>query len=82
MTCLTLETELISLSGVVIVAYSIVDLSFRRFDNKLVLLSPMPDSEGTIVHTMGATIEEIFKAVGLGGYIEIKRPPAPKQKLS
>ena len=82
MTCLTLETELISLSGVVIVAYSIVDLSFRRFDNKLVLLSPMPDSEGTIVHTMGATIEEIFKAVGLGGYIEIKRPPAPRKKLS
>jgi hypothetical protein len=81
-TCLTLETELISLPGIVITAYSIVDLSFRRFDNKLVLLSPMPDPEGMIMHTMGATIKEIFKAVGLGGYIEIMRPPEPKQKLS
>ena len=81
-TCLTLETELISLSGIVIIAYSIVDLSFRRFDNKLVLSSPMPDPEGMIVHTMGATIEEIFKAVGLGGYIEIKRPPEPNRKSS
>ena len=80
-TCLTLETELISLSGIVIAAYSIVDLSFRSFDNKLVLSSPMPDPEGMIVHTIGATIEETFKAVGLGGYIEIIRPPEPNQKL-
>jgi HD-like signal output (HDOD) protein len=79
-TCLTLETELISLSGVVIVAYSIVDLSFRRFDNKLVLLSPMPDPEGIIAHTLGATVAEIFRAVGLGSYIEIRRPPEPNQK--
>ncbi|MGA3207847.1 MAG: HDOD domain-containing protein [Syntrophales bacterium] len=81
-TCLTLETELISLSGIVVTAYSIVDLSFRRFDNKLVLSSPMPDPEGMIVHTMGATIEDIFKAVGVGGYIEIRRPPVPNQKSS
>jgi HD-like signal output (HDOD) protein len=81
-TCLTFETELISLSGIVIVAYSIVDLSFRRFDNKLVLSSPMPDPEGMIVHTMGATIKDIFKAVGLGEHIEIVRPPVPNQKLS
>jgi hypothetical protein len=81
-TCLTLETELVSLSGIVIAAYSIVDLSFRRFDNKLVLSSPMPDPEGMIVHTVGATIKEIFKAVGLGGYIEIIRPPEPNQRSS
>ena len=81
-TCLTLETEFVSLSGIVIAAYSIVDLSFRRFDNKLVLSSPMPDPEGMIVHTVGATIKEIFKAVGLGGYIEIIRPPEPNQRSS
>jgi hypothetical protein len=80
--CLTLETELLSLSGIVIAAYSIVDLSFRRFDNRLVLSSPMPDAEGIIVHTIGATILETFKAVGLGGYIEIIRPPEPNQKSS
>lgn len=81
-TCLTLETELISLPGIVITAYSIVDLSFRRFDNKLVLSSPMPDPEGIIVHTIGATIAETFKTVGLGEYIEIKRPPEPNRGSS
>jgi HDOD domain len=81
-TCLTLETELISLPGIVITAYSIVDLSFRRFDNKLVLSSPVPDPEGIIVHTIGATIAETFKAVGLGEYIEIKRPPEPNRGSS
>jgi HD-like signal output (HDOD) protein len=79
---LSLETEFISLSGIVIVACSIVELSFRRFNNKLVLFSPMPDPEGMIVHTTGAVIEETFKAVGLGGYIEIIRPPDINQKLS
>jgi HD-like signal output (HDOD) protein len=80
--CLTLETELISLSGIVIAAYSIVDMSFRRFDNRLFISSPMPDAEGIIVHTIGATIEETFKAVGFGRYIEIIRPPEPNQKSS
>ena len=76
---LTLEKELISLSGIVMIAHSMVDLSFRRFGNKLVLSSPMPDPEGKIVHTIGAVIEETFKAAGLGGYIEIHRPPEPEQ---
>ena len=79
MECLTLETELISLSGIVMVAYSIVDLSFRRFSNKLVIASPMPDPDGTVAHTIGAVIEDTFKAVGLGGYIEIIRQPLPKR---
>jgi hypothetical protein len=77
--CLTLETELISLSGIVIVAYSIVDLSFRRFGNKLVIASPMPDPDGTVVHTIGAVVEETFKAVGLSGYIEIIRQSLPNR---
>lgn len=80
--CLTLETELISLSGIVMLAYSIVDLSFRRFDNKLVIASPMPDPDGMVVHTTGEVIEETFKAVGLAGHIEIKRQPLPNHKLS
>jgi hypothetical protein len=80
--CLTLETELISLSGIVFVAYSIVDLSFRRFGNKLVIASPMPDPDGTVVHTIGAVVEETFKAVGLSGYIEIIRQPLPNRGWS
>jgi hypothetical protein len=76
---LTLETELISLSGIVMAAYSIVDLSFRRFGNKLVIASPMPDPDGTVVHTIGAVIEGTFKAVGLGGYIDIIRQPLPNR---
>lgn len=77
--CLTLEKELISLSGIVTVAYSVVDLSFRRFGNKLIIASPMPDPEGTVVHTIGAVIYDTFKAVGLGEYIEIIRQPLPNR---
>ena len=80
--CLTLETELISLSGIVIVAYSIVDSSFRRFGNKLVIASPMPDPNGTVVHTIGAVVEETFRAVGLAGYIEIIRQSLPNRGWS
>jgi hypothetical protein len=75
--CLTLETELISLSGIVMMAYSIVDLSFRKFGNKLVIASPMPDPDGTVIHTIGAVVEDIFRAVGLAGYIEIIRQSLP-----
>ena len=80
--CLTLETELISLSGIVMMAYSIVDLSFRKFGNKLVIASPMPDPDVTVVHTIGAVVEDIFKAVGLAGYIEIIRQSLPNRGWS
>ncbi|HVO65103.1 MAG TPA: HDOD domain-containing protein [Syntrophales bacterium] len=76
---LTLEKELISLSGIVMAAYSIIDLSFRRFGNRLVIASPMPDPDEMAVHTIGEVIYDTFKAVGLGGYIEIKRQPLPIQ---
>jgi HD-like signal output (HDOD) protein len=76
---LTLEKELISLSGIVMVAYSIIDLSFRRFGNRLVIASPMPDLDGTVMHTIGEVIYDTFKAVGLGGYIEIIRQPLPNR---
>ena len=80
--CLTLETELISLSGIVMMAYSIVDLSFRKFGNKLVIASPMPDPDVTVVHTIGAIVEDTFKAVGLAGYIEIIRQSLPNRGWS
>lgn len=79
--CLTLEKELISMSGIVSVAYRVVDMSFRRFGNKLVIASPMADPDGTVVYTIGAVIYDTFKAVGLGVYIEIIRQPLPNRSL-
>lgn len=79
--CLTLEKELISLSGIVMLAYSIVDLSFRRFGNKLVIASPMPDPDGMVVHTTGAVVQETFRAVGFGEYIEVIRQTVPEHNL-
>ncbi len=78
--CLTLEKGLLSLSGIVMLAFSIVDLSFRRFGNRLVIASPMPDPDGMVVHTTGAVIEETFKAVGLAEYIEVIRQTVPDHK--
>jgi hypothetical protein len=78
--CLTLEKGLLSLSGIVMLAFSIVDLSFRRCGNRLVIASPMPDPDGMVVHTTGAVIEETFKAVGLAEYIEVIRQTVPDHK--
>ncbi|MCX5855008.1 MAG: HDOD domain-containing protein [Deltaproteobacteria bacterium] len=79
MECLTLDAELMALSGIVMAAYGIVDLSFRKFGNKLVIASPMPDPDGMVIHTTGAVIEDTFKAVGLANYIKIIRRPLPHQ---
>jgi len=74
--CLTLDTKMISLSGIVMLAYSMVDLSFRRFDNRLAIATPMADMEG-MAPTIGSVIEDIFKSVGLASYLKIIRRPLP-----
>ena len=69
--CVTLGQKLITLSGIVMVAHSIVDDSFRKFHNKLVIASPMPDREGKVIYTTGWAIEGMFRAAGLSRHIEI-----------
>jgi HD-like signal output (HDOD) protein len=73
--CLSLGPKLMTLPGIVVAAHHIVDSSFRRFHNKLVIASPMPDREGNVVYTTGWAIEGMFRAVGLSRHIEIEITP-------
>jgi len=76
---LTFKANSLSLSGIVYLAYSLVVDSFRKF-NKLVMQSPMPDKYGILTWSYGAMVEEQFRAVGMGSYLEIKEVQTPHQK--
>jgi len=60
----------INLSGVVQMAVAAVEVSFQRFNNRLVIQSP-PSSKNDDSITLGAIIEEQFSAAGLRKYLQI-----------
>ena len=66
----------IDLSGVVQMAIAAVEMSFQRFNNRLVILTPRlsSDDEGDI--TIGAIIEAHFSAAGLLKYLQIVVKPS------
>ena len=66
----------IDLSGVVQMAIAVVEMSFQRFNNRLVITTPILSltDEGAI--TLGAIIEEQFAAAGLLKYLQVVvKPP-------
>ncbi len=75
--CFSLDRMGIDLSGVVQMAIAAVEMSFQRFDNRLVILSPMPSSDDDGAITLGAIIEEQFAAAGLRKYLQVVKKPSP-----
>lgn len=69
--CLSLDTQVIALKGIVQLAHDTVSASFQKFHNKLVLESPPPGPERDAAGMLGNIIKEQFNAVGLGQYIRI-----------
>jgi hypothetical protein len=76
---LSFKANTFSLSGIVYLAHCLVVDSFKKF-NKLVIQSPMPDKDGILTWSYGAMVEEQFRAVGMGSYLEIKEVQTPLQK--
>jgi hypothetical protein len=74
--CLSIDPMGVKLSGVVQMAIAIVELSFQRFDNRLVVQSPMPSHDDGISITLGSIIEEKFSAAGLRQYLQIVTHPS------
>ena len=68
---LVLETRRIALSGIVRLAHDAVAASFRRFNNRLVLVAPPPSREEGF--STAEMVEEHFRAVGLKQYLQIVR---------
>jgi hypothetical protein len=73
--CLSIDPMGVKLSGVVQMAIAIVELSFQRFNNRLVVQSPMPSSDDGVTITLGSIIEEKFSAAGLRQYLQIVTHP-------
>jgi hypothetical protein len=72
--------ESFSVPGIVQLAHSLVDKSFKKF-GKFVLQSPMPDADGLVTSTYGSIIASQLDAVGLGSFLEIVPCLSPRQKL-
>ncbi len=68
-----LEAELISTSGLVMLTHFLVEAIFASSDNRFVLQSPMPDSDGVLNYSTGAVIRDLFESVGLSRFIVIHR---------
>ena len=66
----------IDLSGVVQMAIATVEMSFQRFNNRLVVLTPMLSSDDDGAITLGAIIEEQFAAAGLRKYLQVVVKPS------
>jgi hypothetical protein len=74
--CLSIDRMGVKLSGVVQMAIAIVELSFQRFNNRLVVQSPMPSSDDGVTITLGSIIDEQFSAAGLRQYLQIVTQPS------
>ena len=73
--CLSIDRMGVKLSGVVQMAMAIVELSFQRFNNRLVVQSPMPSSDDGSIN-LGSIIEEKFSMAGLRQYLQIVTQPS------
>ena len=66
----------IDVSGVVQMAIATVEMSFQRFNNRLVVLTPMLSSDDDGAITIGAIIEEQFAAAGFRKYLQVVVNPS------
>jgi HD-like signal output (HDOD) protein len=76
----TFEEDAFSVAAVVDLAHSIVYESFKRH-GKLVIASPLPDTDGYVTNTIGSLLEDQFTALGLGQYIEVIPLPSRRERL-
>jgi hypothetical protein len=70
--CFVLDRIGVNMTGVVQIAIAAVEVSFQRFNNRLVIQSPIPSlKENGDSITLGAIIQEQFSAAGLREYLQI-----------
>ncbi len=71
------ETSL-TLAGIIKLAESITEDSFRRY-SKLVVRSPLPDEEGIVYQTPGEAIRRLFSVLGVEEFLEVQEVPTQRQ---
>jgi len=75
----TLETEYISISGVVMMTHFLVEAIFSASANRLIIQSPMPDSLDVLTHSLGVVIRDLFHSAGMSKYLVIHTALTPIQ---
>jgi HD-like signal output (HDOD) protein len=70
-----MEEHQVSLIGIVYLAYHMVNESFQRHGNRLVIKCQTPRPATDITRTLEAIIADRFRAVGLEKYLHIIRVP-------
>ena len=71
----SIERMGIGLSGVVQMAIGTVELSFQRFNNRLVVRTPTPLPDDGLSVTLSTILEEQFNVMGLRQYLQIIADP-------
>ena len=77
---LTLDEDALSVSALVDLAHSVVYGSFEKH-GKLLVASPLPDSEGYLTTTMGSNLQEQFASLGLERYLEVVPLPSRRERM-
>jgi len=75
---LEFDEESLTLAGIIKLAESITEDSFRKY-GKLVVRSPMPDEKGIVSRTPGETIRQLFSVLGVEEFLEIQEVPTRRQ---
>jgi len=71
------EEDVISLPGVVYLACDMVQSSFQKYGNRLILRCTIPRPETDVSRTIEAITRDKFRAAGLEKYLVILRVPQP-----
>lgn len=78
MSFLEFDEDSLSLTGIIKLAEALTEDSFRRY-GKLVLKSAMPDKFDIVTKTPGNDIKNLFAALGVEEYLEIREMPTERQ---
>jgi hypothetical protein len=76
---LEFDEDSLSLAGVIKLAEALVEDSFRRY-GKLVIKSPLPDSENIVVKTPGSMIRQLFTILDIDEFLVIEEVPTERQR--
>jgi hypothetical protein len=74
-----LDETSFSLASIIDLAHSTIDKSFKRH-GKFIIQSPMPDSDGIVIGSLGSILTSQMEALGLGSYVEVLPFLSPKQQ--
>jgi len=72
------DEDSFTLAGIIKLAEALTEDSFRKY-GKLVMKSPLPDSNNIVIRSPGSDIKKLFIALGIENFVEIREQPTQRQ---